>query len=66
MGPTSVGSGRPALDLAEVFTGTIDQASILMAQPRTAALAVRHLESRCDSIVRSLDALEASAHRRRD
>ena len=65
-GPTSVGSGRPALDLAEVFAGTIDQASILMAQPRTAALAVRHLESRCDSIVRSLDALEASVHRRRD
>ena len=66
LGPTSVGSGRPALDLAEVFTGAIDQASILMAQPRTAALAVRHLESRCDSIVRSLDALEASVHRRRD
>ena len=65
-GPTSAGSGRPALDLADVFAGTIDQASILMAQPRTAALAVRHLESRCDSIVRSLDALETSVHRRRN
>ena len=65
-GPPSAGSGRPALDLTEVFTGTIDQASIQMAHPRTAALAVRHLESRCDSIVRLLDALEASVHRRSD
>ena len=64
--PPSSGSGRPALDLTEVFSGTIDQASIQMAHPRTAALAVRHLESRCDSIVRLLDALDAAVQRRSD
>ena len=64
--PPSSASGRPALDLTEVFSGTIDQASIQMAHPRTAALAVRHLESRCDSIVRLLDDLDAAVQRRRD
>ena len=64
--PPSAGSGRPALDLTEVFAGTIDQASIQMAHPRTAALAVRHLESRCDSIVRMLDAIDAALKRRGD
>ena len=64
--PPTAGSGRPALDLTEVFAGTIDQASIQMAHPRTAALAVRHLESRCDSIVRLLEALDASVNRRSD
>ena len=63
---TPTGSGRPALDLSEVFTGSIDQASIQMAHPRTAALAVRHLESRCDSIVRMLDAIDNILKRRGD
>ena len=53
--PASVGSGRPSLDLSEVFTGSLEQATVLMGQPRISALAVRHLESRCDAIVRSLD-----------
>ena len=64
--PASTASGRPALDLSEVFTGTIDQASIQMAHPRTAALAVRHLESRCDSIVRMLDSIDDQLKRRGD
>jgi len=64
--PASWGSGSPSEDLTTIFSGRLEHASALMTQPRMAALAVRHLESRCDAILASLEALEASFRADRD
>ena len=58
--PLSGTSDRPPRELGTIFTGHIVPASALMCQPRLAVFALRHLESRCDAFVSSLDSLDAA------
>ena len=60
--PGSSFSGRPSADLQEVFAV---EASRLISHPWVAALAVRHLETRCDALLGAIDTLEASLGDRR-